>query len=170
MSETADWPYDADQHDPLTALRIPVTSFVPRWKYAATFDRESEARPTDREAAQLASFIDEYRDHWFNDTWKARLAERPFDIDGGNPTKIFHKWADGDWSYRVVTWEYGPTWVPVFPRLRGTNLDDRPNWKGPMPLVEVMDRIYTIGDEPPSQHWLDWKAAHPDVFGEVAHA
>ena len=51
-AETAEWKFDADQHDPLTALRIPVTSFSPCWKYTATLDRESEARPTDLEAAQ----------------------------------------------------------------------------------------------------------------------
>ncbi|MET8985878.1 hypothetical protein ABZW49_10555 [Nonomuraea wenchangensis] len=159
-----DWPYDADQHDPLTKLRIPVTSFAPRWRYTACFDRESEVRPTDREAQQLASFIEEYREYFFNETYKAKLSERPFDTDA--VTRVFHKWADDDWSYRTVTWEYGPFWVPVFPRLRGTNLDDRPDWEGPMTLVQVMDRIHTIGDEP-MKHWLDWKAAHPEVFGEV---
>lgn len=167
MCETTDWPYDADRDDPLTALRIPVTSFSPSWRYTATFDRESEQRPTDLEAAQLVSFIEEYREHWFNDRYKAKLSERPFDIDSGNPTKIFHKWADGDWSYRVATWQYGPLWVPVFPRLRGTDLDDRPSWKAPMTLVQVMDRIHTISDAP-MKHWLEWKAAHPEVFASGA--
>lgn len=158
-----DWPYDADREDPLTALRIPVTSAYPGWKYTATFDRESEARPTEVEARQLASFIDEYRLYWFNERWQARLAERPFDIDSGTPTKIFHKWAEGDWSYRVVSWRSGPVWVPVFPRQRGGPYDDRPNWVGPLTLVQVMDRIHTVSDGP-MQHWLDWKAAHPEVF------
>ncbi|GAA0969901.1 hypothetical protein GCM10009555_017840 [Acrocarpospora macrocephala] len=166
---TTDWPYDADRDDPLTELRIPVTSFSPNWKYTATFDRESEARPTDLEARQLASFIDEYREQWFNETWKAKLAERPFDIDSGTPTKIFHKWADDDWSYRVVSWTRGPVWVPVFPRLRGTDLDDRPNWAGPMTLVEVMDRTHTVSDEP-MKRWVEWKSTHPEAFPRMENS
>lgn len=161
-----DWPYDADQHDPLTKLRIPVTSAYPNWRYTACFDRESEMRPTDAEALILASFIEEYREHWFNDTYKAKLSERPFDTDA--VTWVLHKWADNDWSYRVVTWEYGPFWVPVAPRLRGGE-HDYPKATGPMTLVQVMDRIHTIGDEP-MKNWLDWKAAHSEVFGEVADA
>ncbi|MEV7805064.1 hypothetical protein AB0O28_19145 [Microbispora sp. NPDC088329] len=159
-----DWPYDADRDDPLTALRIPVTSAYPRWRYTVAFDRESEVRPTDMEAAQLASFIEEHREHWFNETYKAKLSERPFDTD--TVTRVFHKWADNDWSYRVATWEHGPFWVPVFPCLRGTHLDDRPNWKAPMTLVEVMDRIFTFSDGP-MKRWLEWKAAHPEVFPPV---
>ncbi|MEV0830856.1 MULTISPECIES: hypothetical protein [Streptosporangiaceae] len=159
-SETVDWPYDADQHDSLTALRIPVTSEYPRWRYTATFDRESEVRPTDLEALQLASFIEEYREYFFNDTYKAKLSQRPFDTDA--VTKVFHKWADNDWSYRIVTWEYGPFWFPCRPRHRGTQYDDTKGF-GPMALVQVMDRIHTIGDEP-MKRWLDWKAAHPEIF------
>lgn len=161
MPGDSDWPYDADRDDPLTALRIPVTSFNPHWRYIATFDRESEDRPTDLEARQLVSFIEEYKHYFFNSSYIRKLEQRPFDIDA--VTKVFHKWAPGDWSYRVVTWEYGPMWVPVFPRLRGTRLDDRPAWKAPMTLVQVMDRIHTIGDGP-MPHWLEWKAAHPEVF------
>lgn len=163
MTETAAWPYDADQHDPLTALRIPVTSAHPRWRYTATFDRESEVRPTDLEAAQLASFIEEYREYWFNDRYKAKLSERPFDTDA--KTVIFHKWAENDWSYRRDSWEYGPFWVPVAPRLRGGEYDVK-DWRPPLTLVQVMDRIHTIGDGP-MPHWVEWKATHPDVFREA---
>ncbi|MEW1847665.1 hypothetical protein AB0392_57735 [Nonomuraea angiospora] len=161
-ADTTDWPYDADRDDPLTALRIPVTSAWPHWRYTACFDRESEVRPTDAEARMLASFIEEYREHWFNDRYKEQLSERPFDTDA--KTVIFHKWGDGDWSYRQDSWVYGPFWVPVAPGLRGTEHDDRPNWKGPMSLVQVMDRIHTIAADEPMQHWTDWKASHPDVF------
>jgi hypothetical protein len=54
--------------------------------------------------------------------------------------------------------------VPVAPRQRGGEYDVKP-WPGPMTLVQVMDRIHTIGDEP-MKHWVDWKAAHPEVFIE----
>ncbi|MFJ4785062.1 hypothetical protein [Streptomyces sp. NPDC088794] len=72
MTTTQAWPFgtDAIQHDPLTALRIPVvTSFNPMWKYVAAYidvDRSrfswgSQERPTDAEASMLASFIEEDR-------------------------------------------------------------------------------------------------------------
>lgn len=155
------WPYDADQHDPLTALRIPVTSAFPGWRYTATFDRESEQRPTDLEATQLASFIEQYKRHWFNDRYIAKLNERPFDTDA--VTKIFHKWADGDWSYRVDTWQYGPFWVPVAPWQRSGENGDTSRL-GPLALVQVMDRTHGIGTDYPSKHWMDWKAQYPEVF------
>lgn len=163
MTTDTAWPYDADQHDPLTALRIPVTSAFPGWRYIATFDRESEQRPTDLEAAQLASFIEEYKVYFFgaDSPYKRKLEQRPFDTDA--VTKIFHKWADNDWSYRVDTWRSGPLWVPVFPRQRGGEYDDA-SVKGPVTLVQLMDRTHNIGTKYPSQHWLDWKAQHPEVF------
>lgn len=57
------WPFgtDADRDDPLTAMRIAVTSSHPGWAFLVAFDRESEARPTDHEAAMLRSFLDEYK-------------------------------------------------------------------------------------------------------------
>ncbi|GLP64300.1 hypothetical protein TUSST3_09200 [Streptomyces sp. TUS-ST3] len=159
---TAAWPFgtDADEHDPLTKLRIPVTGQHPMWRYIATFDRESEARPTDLEAAQLASYIEQYKDYFFNDCYKAKLLERPLDVDA--VTRIFHKWGEGDWSYRVVTWDYGPFWVPVAPRSRGGRFDTAK--LGPLTLVQVMDRDKHMHTEYPSKDWLDWKAAHPEVF------
>lgn len=166
MADT-DWPYDADQHDPLTALRIPVVgSAWPRWFYIVAFDSgrldDEQHRPTDREARMLASFLEEYIAHWYNDRWKAKMAERPFDIDGGANGVIFRKWGDDDWGYRQRTWQYGPTYVPEHPRIR----DEK--HPGPLTLVQVMDRIRTIGsDEQPVQRWLDWKAAHPKVFGSA---
>lgn len=161
MSKTTEWEFDADQHDPLTALRIPVTSAYPQWRYTATFDRESESRPTEAEARMLASFIEEYREYWFNERYKARLSERPFDTDA--VTRIFHKWSEGDWSYRIVTWECGPFWMPIPPRQRGGEYD-KTNGLGPLTLEQVMDRIHTISDGP-TKRWVDWKAAHPEVFG-----
>jgi hypothetical protein len=160
------WPFgtDADRDDPLTALRIPVTGTHPEWRYIATFDRDSEARPTDTEARMLASYIQQYKDYYFNDWYKAKLLERPLDVDA--VTRIFHKWGADDWSYRVVTWDHGPFWVPVAPQLRGGEWD-YPKVTGPLTLEQVMDRAHTIVDEP-MQHWLDWKAAHPDVFTPAA--
>lgn len=155
--KTETWPFgtDADRGDPLAKLRIPVTGAHPRWRYIAAFDRESQARPTDAEARQLASYIEEYKEFHFNDWYKAQLLERPLDVDA--ITRIFHKWGEGDWSYRLATWQYGPTWSPVPPRLRDSA-------SGALLLVEVMDRSHTFGSSEPMAHWLEWKAAHPDVF------
>jgi hypothetical protein len=157
--KTTDWPFgtDADRDDPLTALRIPVTGAHPQWRYIATFDRDSEERPTAAEARMLASYIEEYKEYFFNDWYKAKLLERPLDVDA--VTRIFHKWGENDWSYRVDTWQYGPFWVPVAPRLRGGEYDYE-KATGPMTLEQVMDRDHDIYPK----RWLEWKAAHPDVF------
>ena len=168
MAETKAWPFgtDADEDDPLTALRIPVTGQFPMWRYVATFDRESEVRPTDTEAAQLASYIEQYKDYFFNDWYKAKLLERPLDVDA--VTRIFHKWGEDDWSYRVVTWEYGPFWVPLAPGLRNSDYAarlhaDKPA-VGPLALVQVMDRDHHMHTEYPSKAWAAWKADHSDIF------
>jgi hypothetical protein len=170
MTETL-WPFgtDAIQDDPLTALRIPVvTSFNPGWKYIAAYidvdtspySWGSAERPTDREAAMIASFIDEYKNYFFNEWYKAKLLGRPLDVDSGCNTTVFVKYATDDWGYRRCSWMYGPTYVPASPR--SPNRDG-----GPLSLEQVMDRSHTIGDEPMG-HWLQWKAARPDVFGAGA--
>lgn len=158
MTKTADWPYDADRDDPLTALRIPVTSSHPGWCYLVAFDRESAARPTEAETAMLVSFRQEYIDRWYNDSYKVRLAERPFDIDGGANGVIFRKWGDGDWGYRRRTWTVGPLYVPQNPAFPDRVL-------GPLTLPRLLDHIHSCGDGEPKRPWLEWKAAHPEVFG-----
>ena len=165
MTET--WPFeeDADRADPLTALRIAVTSSHPRWYYLVSFDRESESRPTDAEAAMLASFLDEYKHHWYNPRYLATLAERDLDVDGGANGVIFHKWAEDDWGFRRHSYEYGWLWSVPWPRLRAEY--PKESIGAPWSLARLMDRIHTIGDKQPIQHWLDWKAAHPEVFGAV---
>ncbi|WP_157253165.1 hypothetical protein [Nonomuraea typhae] len=160
------WPYDADQHDPLTKLRIAVVGHAwPRWNYIVAFDTgrldEELTRPTDQEAAMIVSFLEEYIGHWYNETWKDKLRQRPFDIDGGANGVTFRKWGDNDWGYRRRTWTMGPTYVPTHPRTR--SIEKSP---GPLTLLQVMDRIHTMVDEV-SPHWLEWKATHPEIFGEA---
>lgn len=165
MNARPAWPYDADQHDPLTKLRIPVTSAYPDWRYIATFDRESEQRPTDAEALMLASYIEQYKVYFFGaDGWyKRKLEEKPFDTDA--VTRIFHKWGANDWSYRVETWRYGPFWVPVGPNSRGGKYDEAK--LGALGLEQVMDRCHNMESAYPSKEWAQWKADHADVFGGV---
>lgn len=166
----ADWPYDADRDDPLTKLRIPVvSSFNPRWKYVAAYLNVDPAckfdppwpfasaeRPTDTEAAMIASFIQEYLRHWFREGYVERLAQRALDVDGGNNTTVFIKYGAGDWGYRLCSWTYGPTFVPQPPNFPGRQV-------GPLGLVQVMDRAHSIGDEV-MPRWQQWKADHPDAF------
>jgi hypothetical protein len=167
------WPFgtDANEHDPLTQLRIPVVaSFNPQWKYVAAYidvdlspySWGSQERPTDQETAMLASFIDEYKQYFFNEMYQSKLLERPLDVDSGCNTTVFVKYGTGDWGYRLTSWTYGPTYVPVGPNLRGGKYDEDKK-PGPLSLQQVMDRRHSIGDEP-MKHWLDWKAAHPAVF------
>ncbi|WP_435609999.1 hypothetical protein [Streptomyces sp. C10-9-1] len=159
MTTTTPWPFgaDADEHDPLTALRIPVTSWSPSWRYIAAFDRASEERPTDAEAAMLASYIEEYKEYFFNDWYKAVLLQRPLDVDA--VTRVFHKWGPDDWSYRLVTWRNGPQWAPPGPHFASSY-----SQRAPYRLEAVMDRIHTLGEDQPARRWQKWKASHPDVF------
>lgn len=169
MAAETGWPYDADRDDPLTKLRIPVTSEYPRFTYTACFDRESEARPTDAEARMIASFIEEYQSYFFGESaWRKKQQAKAFDMDCYTTT-IFHKWGDGDWSFRVSTWRYGPAWVPVFPGHRGGPYDYEP-FPGPKTLLEVMDRAHANGPGDVPKRWLEWKSAHPDVFPAVGDA
>ncbi|MEU1443100.1 hypothetical protein [Streptomyces mirabilis] len=177
MTTTA-WPFgtDADEKDPLTAMRIPVVgSFNPMWKYVAAYLNTagdgpdylqgppfaSNERPTDAEAQMIASFIQAYIQHWFRESYQAKLARRLLDVDSGCKTIVFIKYGPDDWGYRVTEWQYGHTFVPPPPSYRERRPDE--DCGGPLTLEQVMDRKHTIVDEP-MQHWLDWKAAHPEVF------
>ncbi|MFD8771432.1 hypothetical protein [Streptomyces sp. NPDC059916] len=161
----ATWPFDtdADEHDPLTASRIAVTGSHPMWCYLVAFDRESAARPTDSEAAMLASYLEECKERWYGKEggYRTKLAQRPLDVDGGANGVIFRKYGPNDWGYRRQSWTMGPLYVPQSPRLRELYPNDSPI--GPYTLVEVMDHAHTIVDEV-HRPWLDWKAQHPEVF------
>jgi hypothetical protein len=173
---TAAWPFDTDakQDDPLTALRIPVvTSFNPGWKYIAAYidvdtskySWGSTERPTDAEAAMIASFIKEYKHHWFRESYQRRLSERPLDVDSGCNTTVFIKYGPNDWGYRRCSWEHGPLFVPSGPNLRGTKREYVKN-SGPLPLEQVMDLCHTFVKET-MPHWLKWKADHPETFSTI---
>jgi len=181
---TDSWPFgtDAIENDPLTALRIPVvTSFNPMWRYTAAYlgtntdtgqdwappwPFASAERPTDAETQMLASYLAEHRSYWADTLGYApKMEQRPLDIDSGWNTTVFIKYGADDWGYRRVSWQYGPTFIPSPPTLRGTEHEyaKRP---GPLPLDQVMDMVHHIHPK----RWMDWKAAHPDIFPTAAPA
>lgn len=159
------WPFDADRDDPLTTHRIAVTCSHPGWAYLVAFDRESEARPTDREVAMLVSYLDEYKNRWYgNSGYRRNMERRPLDVDGTANSVVFHKWAEGDWGYRRQSYERGYLFTVVWPAQRA-NVKPGP-YVGPYALEALMDRMHTIGGDGPMAHyWVEWKATHPEVFG-----
>lgn len=176
------WPFgtDAKQDDPLTALRIPVVgSFNPSWHYVAAYlgtnadtgqvwdppwPFASAERPTDTEARMLVSYLLEHRNYWFGGEGYARkMDQRPLDVDSGWNTTVFIKYGADDWGYRRCSWQYGPTFVPGPPNSRGTQ-HAHAKHPGPLTLEQVMDLVHTMGSDEPMQHWLGWKAAHPEAF------
>ena len=166
MAAKTDWPYDARRDDPLTALRIPVTTFAPGWRYLVAFDGvplPGEAgfdRPTGAEALMLASYIDYVRS-CFSDRTAREMAAKPLDVFGGWNTEVFHKWGPDDWGYRRSSYVTGPLFFPAAAWMERE--------AGPFTLVGLMDRVYSYGGSYLSPHgpWAQWKAAHPDVFPAV---
>ncbi|MFJ5644062.1 hypothetical protein [Streptomyces sp. NPDC093223] len=116
-----------------------------RWDTAAG-EQKTTGTSRDIEAAMLASFIREYIQHWFNESYQRKLAARPLDVDGGCPTIVFIKYGPDDWGYRVTTWQYGPAFVPPPPPFRERYPDEARG--GPLSLLQVMDRKHTICEEP----------------------
>lgn len=162
----SNWPFgkDADQNDPLTVLRIAVTGRHPGWAFLVGFDRESKARPTDQEAAMLASYLEEYKCHWYGDDdrygYRSKMIQRPLDVDTGANGVVFHKYGENDWGYRRNSWHTPAGFSPESPEAR--------EWAevtiGPMTLEEVMDYAHKIVDHI-DERWLKWKTEHTDVFG-----
>jgi hypothetical protein len=171
--KTKAWPYGsaADRDHPLTAHRIAVCSSHPGWHFLVGFDRESEAQPTDAETAMLASYLDEYKSHWYAGSgFQKRMEEHPLDVDGGANGVVFHKWGDDDWGYRRQSYRIGFLFTVVWPNLRGATEYAGYKWRGPLSLPVLMDRIHSIGDDGPLERWVSWKAEHPEVFGEAGES
>jgi hypothetical protein len=155
-----DWPYDADQRDPLAELRIPVVRTpYPGWKYEVCVMISDPAdtdplygpslRPDERETAQIVAYID-YRMAWYNAGWRAKMRERPLDTDGTTNTVVLRKRADGGWCYRRWSWTMGPLMVPA------------PDGEA-LTLEALLDRINDLVPD----KWAAHKAKYPEAFGEV---
>lgn len=112
----------------------------------------------------IVSFIEEYQDYQNGDGWhRQQQLLKPFDMLERDRTKVFHKWAANDWSYRDVRWRSGPHWSPVAPRMRGMGIANQ-FVSGPLPLELVMDAIHNHTTSSPSLRWADWKRRHPLAF------
>lgn len=152
-----DWPFgtDADQHDPLTGMRIPVVgSMNPGYRYfVAVLVNEKETapwlgyRPDGREAAQVAAYLG-YLLRGYSASALDRLRERPLDAEAGRNTVVLWKRAPGgDWCYRQASWRD----AGEFP-ARGAG------WS----LEQVLDHIHEGTLTP---QWEQWKARHQLAFG-----
>lgn len=159
---TDDFPYTADGVVPgdfTEQFRYPIIhTSHPRWYYVTAVVVEDSivpwgagsVRPTDDELRVVASFHDQYIDHWYFESYKKKMRARPFDIDGGANGRFLTKYAHGGWGYRLMSWRDGPTFVPERREEQGS-------------LAAVLDRIHSVGGCL-SDRWVAWKTAHADVF------
>lgn len=168
MNETIDsFPYAEDgviPGDTSEQYRFPIILHPwPRWNYITAVVVDSDrneafrifVRPTDEELAIVGSFHEYYCDCWYNATYRAKMRERPFDIDGSANGRILAKYRNGGWGYNHRSWQYGPTFVP--------------EWnEPPMGLIAVLDREQGYGLDEVNEQWEQWKRNHPEVFGQEA--
>lgn len=163
MTTSTAWPFgkDADRRDPLTARRIAVTSSHPAWSYLVAFHRDSGTRPTDAEAAMLASYLEEWKQRWYTSTYLAKMAQRPLDVDGTANGLVFHKFGPGDWGYRRHSFNRGNLWTVQGPARRTANSH------GPYSLLALLDWLHTHASTEPAPSWQAWKAAHPATFAQA---
>lgn len=161
-----DWPYAEDgvkRGDFTEQFRYPIVNTShPRWLYITAVVvsdgsdyRPVSIRPTDEELRLIGSFHRHYIEHWYRDSWKRRMTEKPFDLDGQANGRYLVKRAEGDWGYRKMTWTHGPQFVPALGSLE--SLD----------LVALMDRIHDWGGGKVSPSWAAWKTEHADEFPAV---
>jgi hypothetical protein len=147
---TGPWPYsDAAEHDPLTALRIPVIPTPhPQHRYAVALMLSDTglygptARPDDAETQMIVSYLGFRLAFYAPD----RLPAQPLDTDAGTSTAVLVKRGPGHWCWRNATWATGPLLMP-------------PPGDPPLTLPALLDRI-NVG----SRRWADWKTARPAVF------
>lgn len=157
-----DWPFDdADQHDPLAALRIPVTGAHPGCGYLAAYAGQAEPllrwpRPDEAEAAILASYIDYLRGK-YPEYVQRRMLAQPLDT-GDLSALVFAKRATGDWAYRRAHWTEGVFWWPLPEHCEGGRS---------IALVPLLDHVEKNGGTTEAPEWAAWKSEHPDIFGEL---
>lgn len=137
--------------------RIPIVSYEwTRWNYITAIVAGEGAdgtygNPTDVEITIAASFHDEYIEKWYRPGWlNSMRAEHPFDVDGGANGRYLCKYQNGGWGVKARSWEHAAR--PAF--------DAEPHT-----LIQALDRFNRVGTDSVSTRWLEWKAAHPNIFG-----
>lgn len=153
---TVDWIRDgrpfageADlEHPWATTHRLPIlTTWHPAYRYEVALVTPSDTStghdsvewPTEDEAAILAWILD-LRLGYYNNTWRARMRQRPLDVDGTTNTLIFGKIA-GDWHYRRASWER-PAFFP------GTHNPPAGPFTGPVGLVDLIHaHVYSLASD-----------------------
>lgn len=107
------WPYhDVERDDPLTALRIPVTGRRPRHGFIAAvhgvpdpvLDTDPLLRPSEIEAAQIASYINYMRGRVYREGWAQRMLAEPLDADPGQVTLVLHKYGPTTGAIAARPW------------------------------------------------------------------
>jgi hypothetical protein len=159
---TTDWPYAADGVDRdefAASLRLPlICDPYPGRCYITAVIVSVEphlwhgVRPTDEELRAVASFHDEYVEYWYNQSWKVKMRQKPFDLDCGANGRYLIKYPNGGWGYRHRSWRTGPCLVPT--------VRDAPS-----NLMTVLARSQGI-----ESRWDGWVAAHEDVFSTLPAA
>ncbi|QYN17583.1 hypothetical protein [Amycolatopsis sp. DSM 110486] len=141
-----------DRHIPIVSNEWPSFNYITSVVVSLGDFGGCYVSPSDDELAMVASFHDEYTEHYYGGSgWFNRMRKRtPFDLDGGANGRFLCKYEHGGWALKVRTWEHGPR--PM--------RNDKP-----MSLLAVLDRHHTIGNEP-MPRWVDWKAARPKIFGK----
>lgn len=146
------------QPQPLLDRHVPViTSMYPRFCYVTAVVvshpgitpgyGDSYVMPDAAELEMIASYHDEYVDHYYGDPaygWISRQREKhPFDIDGGANGRFLAKRGDGDWLFRRSIWD------EVIPHYQ----------EQPHSLMEILNRANSLTDR-----WNKWVESHPEVF------
>lgn len=113
-------------------------------------------RPTDAEVRQITAYLEWLMYH--KPLWKEIQRQHPFDTDYASDTVVLIKLGVDDWCYRRRSWRTGP---PLHPA--------RYDGEAALDLEHLLDQIG--GPGPQKRHrqtWQEWKAAHPEAFGEDA--
>lgn len=167
---------DADlDHRWAAEHRIPVVASPPSWRYEAALLVPNYAEggtpdpdqpryvtslydaiwPTDEEAAVIGSYIEHRVQHWYNDSWQARMRARALDVDSGTNTVTFRKKADG-WTYTRATYDHG-MFYPVYSKPQYA-----PTKAGLIELIAT--RLHTFGSGSISKDFAEWMDARPEVW------
>lgn len=100
--------------------------------------------PTAEEAGLVADLIN-YRRSYYSHMWKQSMLERPLDVDDSTNSLILVKMPHS-WVYARASWRTG---APFLPLMNSTEVFPD--------LADLIDSIYTYGDEQVIGSFAAWK-------------